>query len=333
MKCHSPYRFLLAASSALLLLVTTAEATDSDYDPLQLPHSAELTVQDLTVEDAQRRREIPIRLYLPEEASGAPVILFSHGLGGSREGCAYLGEHWAARGYASVFLQHPGSDLSVWENVPPARRLQAMREAASGRNFLKRVGDVTAVLDQLESWNRMRGHLLSRRLDLERVGMAGHSFGARTTQAVGGQSFRRGGARFTDERIDAALILSPSSPSRGKPDDVFGSVSIPWMLMTGTNDIAPIGNADMDSRLAVFPALPPGDKFELVLFGAEHSAFTDRPLPGSDGSRNPRHHPAILALGTAFWDAYLMGDTAAKAWIRGEGPRSLLAKQDSWQRK
>ena len=51
-------------------------------------------------------------------------------------------------------------------------------------------------------------------------------------------------------------------------------MNIPWMLMTGTKDVAPIGDADMKSRLAVFPALPPGGKYELVLYGAEHSAFT-----------------------------------------------------------
>jgi len=37
--------------------------------------------------------------------------------------------------------------------------------------------------------------------------------------------------------------------------------------MTGTKDVAPVGAADLESRLAVFPALPPGGKYELVLDG------------------------------------------------------------------
>ena len=80
----------------------------------------------------------------------------------------------------------------------------------------------------------------------------------------------------------------------------------------------------MASRLGVFPVLPPGNKYELVLEGAEHSAFGDRPLPGDKEPRNPNHHRAILALSTAFWDAYLRGDAAAKAWLDGAGPRTVL---------
>lgn len=43
----------------------------------------------------------------------------------------------------------------------------------------------------------------------------------------------------------------------------------------------------------------------MALHNPEHSAFTDRPLPGDTDPRNPNHHRAILALSTAFWDAYL----------------------------
>ena len=86
-------------------------------------------------------------------------------------------------------------------------------------------------------------------------------------------------------------------------------------------------------RLAVFPALPVGDKYELVLHDAEHSAFADRALPGDRNRRNPNHHRVILALSTAFWDAFLRGDPEAKSWLNGSGPRSLLQAEDQWQRK
>lgn len=105
------------------------------------------------------------------------------------------------------------------------------------------------------------------------------------------------------------------------------------MLMTGTKDIAPIGNADLASRLAVFAALPPDGKYEFVLDGAEHSTFTDRPLPGDTEPRNPNHHRAILALSTAFWDAWLREDAAARAWLDGDGPRRVLEEHDRWQSK
>ena len=94
-----------------------------------------------------------------------------------------------------------------------------------------------------------------------------------------------------------------------------------------------IGGADVASRLAVYPALPPGGKYELVLHGAEHSAFTDRALPGDRNTRNPNHHRAILALSTAFWDAWLRDDPNARAWLEGAGPATILEPQDRWQRK
>jgi len=109
-------------------------------------------------------------------------------------------------------------------------------------------------------------------------------------------------------------------------------VKIPWMLMTGTEDISPIGDIDVESRLAVYPALPEGRKYELVLDGAKHSAFSDNPLPGDGGKRNPNHHRAILALSTAFWDAYLKNDPAAKAWLDGNGPATVLEEKDRWQK-
>ncbi len=301
------------------------------YDPLARGQA--VTHADMAVQDEARRREIPLRVYLPASTGPAAVVLFSHGLGGSREGYAYLGEHWAARGYVAVFLQHPGSDDSVWKEAPPGQRRESMAQAASGRNFMLRVQDVRAVLDRLESWNRAAGHTLAGRLDLARVGMSGHSFGAVTAQALSGQAFARAGARLADGRIRAAVVLSPSSPRRGDAAAAFGAVAMPWMLMTGTKDTAPIGDTDVASRLRVFPSLPPGDKYELVLADAEHSAFGDRALPGDRDPRNPNHHRAILALSTAFWDLYLRRDDAARAWLEGPGPRSVLEERDRWQLK
>ena len=92
-----------------------------------------------------------MRIYLPASKTPAPVVLFSHGLGGTRNGNRFLGEHWAARGYVAVFLQHPGSDDWVWRDKPLPQRMPAMNSAASLDNFLLRVQDVTAVLNQLET--------------------------------------------------------------------------------------------------------------------------------------------------------------------------------------
>jgi len=326
-------RYLRVLAVAILPLAGPVAALDGAYDPLRQLDPRRPESLDLTVVDVKRTRQIPLRVYLPWDQRPAPVVLFSHGLGGSREGCAYLGEHWARRGYLAVFLQHPGSDTSVWRGQPRGQRRAAREQAAGLADFMLRVQDVRAVLDQLERWQGSPGQPLAGRLDLGRTGMSGHSFGAVTTQAVSGQRVSVGGRSFTDERIKAALALSPSSPRRGDPGQAFGGVEIPWMLMTGTRDLAPIGQADLESRLAVFPALPPGAKYQLVLDGAEHSAFTERALPGDRAPRNPNHHRLILALSTAFWDAWLRADATAREWLDGSGPSALLEKGDRWQRK
>ncbi|MBM4203713.1 MAG: dienelactone hydrolase [Gammaproteobacteria bacterium] len=309
--------------------VVRAEA----YDPLQVTAAVGAQLLDRDVIDESRNRTVPLRVYLPEATTPAAVVLFSHGLGGSREGSGFLGKHWAARGYIVVFLQHPGSDESVWRDLAQAERLQALQKAANPQTFMQRVFDVAAVLDQLAVWNKASGDALSGRIDLDRVGMSGHSFGAVTTQAVSGQATANGRQLFLDKRIDAAIIMSPSTPRRGTAEVAFRNVRLPWLLMTGTRDTAPIGDQDMASRLAVYPSLPTGGKYELVLDGAEHSAFTERRLPGEVNPRNPAHHPAILAISTAFWDAWLKKDAAAREWIDGVAVRGVLAEADRWQRK
>jgi predicted dienelactone hydrolase len=316
----------------ILLSVVGLLCVAAPYDPLHVG-AADAQVWDGVVTDASRSRDIPVRVYLPDSKGPQPVILFSHGLGGSRENNAYLGQHWAKRGYVAVFMQHAGSDEHVWKDTEMGQRMGAMRDAASVQNFMLRVQDVPAVLDQLAVWNAASGHALKGRLDLAHVGMSGHSFGAVTTQAVSGQSFPMAGRGFTDARIKAAVMMSPSVPKRGDAASAFDQVKVPWLLLTGTNDEAPIGGQTAASRLGVFPALPAGSKYELVLDKAEHSAFSDRALPGDHQPRNPNHHRAVQALTTAFFDAYLRNDAAARAWLDGDGPLSVLESADRWQRK
>jgi predicted dienelactone hydrolase len=227
MKMYPSLTLQLLAVALPLSLAAGGGARASGYDPLTVNAAGRPSHLDLTTHDVARNRDIPLRVYLPANSAPAPVILFSHGLGGSRTGSAFLGEHWAARGYVAVFLQHPGSDESVWKDKPTRDRMRAVKRAASLENFLLRVKDVPAVLDQLEAWNADTTHQLAGRLDLKKVGMSGHSFGAVTTEAVSGETLPVGGRKFTDPRIKAALVLSPSTPRAGSAAKAFGAVKIP----------------------------------------------------------------------------------------------------------
>lgn len=327
--------WLLAAMTACWLAggMTWARAEEAPgYNPVVVLGKEPIKSIELTLKDAARGRDIPLRVYMPSSRKPEPVVIFSHGLGGSRDASKYLGNHLAARGYLAVFLQHPGSDEEIWKNAKLLNRISAMKQAASTENLVARCEDVKALIDQLAIWSAEANHPLFERASLDRIGMSGHSFGAHTTQAVAGQSFPLVGQKFLDQRIDAAIAYSPSSPAGGNNATPFGKVRVPWMLMTGTNDIAPIGGQTVQQRLAVYPNLPASiDKYELVLFGAEHSVFSDRGLRAADQGPAPKHHQAILALSTAFWDCYLRDDANARKWLTSDRAKDVLDAKDRWQ--
>lgn len=322
--------YVLCLLLAVVLVVSPQFVMAQDYNPLQSVVTGKAQSIGLTVTDTPRQRDIPVRIYLAATPSPQPVILFSHGLGGNREGSAYLGQHWASRGYIAVFMQHQGSDSSLWKDKNKLKALVEMKRAMSGENLNLRIGDVKAVIDQLDVWSRTQGSPLFNKIDMAHIGMSGHSFGAVTTQAVSGQ---KRSEKSQDDRIKAAVIMSPSKPRLGTSKQAFGSVATPWLLMTGTKDSGGISGLSLDDRLAVYEALPTGDKYQIVLAGAEHSAFGDREIAGDKGQRNPNHHRVIQALSTAFWDAYLRKDQAALQWLQHGGAEGLLEPDDVWQKK
>lgn len=295
-----------------------------DYDPLVVA-DREVVSETREIRDAKRNRIIPVRIYLPEKKP-APVVMFSHGLGGSMDNNSWLGGHWAKRGYFAVFLQHPGSDESVWKEAPAGRKMADLKTAASFENLKLRGGDVGEVIDVLEVWNK-EGEWKGR-MDLTHVGIAGHSFGAHTSQIVAGQRFAGGKDLFRDPRVTAAIMMSPAPPALGSPAEAFAAIRIPCLLMTGTEDDSPIGRTTPADRLKVFPHLKNAPAWQVVYEGADHGSFGGRGK-GPDSSRYKR---ATLALTTAFLDTHLKGSATAKTWLNGSGAESVLDGKDVWQR-
>jgi len=306
--------------------------TFEGYDPL-LISQAQPEVMDTSFIDGTRDREIPLLIFLPEAETPRPLILFSHGLGSSRFTAKYLGNHWAARGYVVAFMQHAGSDASILYGVPLSHMFFVMSQAASANNAIARIDDVNSVIDQFELWNVDSSHSLYTRIDSNRIAMSGHSFGARTTQAVSGEDIQWIFSDTREPRIKAAMPLSVSSPDLENSIEIFKNVDIPWLVMTGTKDISVVGDTTIADRLAVFPALPPDGKYELILSDGQHHAFTDRPVSAFQNPRNPAHHTEIMALSTAFWDAWLSGYPDALVWLNGDAAKAILQPGDSWQFK
>ena len=281
-----------------------AAATTADADD-------RFTVQEFDWFDASRGRLVPVRLYLPTDPPGAqphPLVVFSHGIGGSRRGYCYLGRHWASQGYASLHLQHVGSDRAVWMGNPLALpgRLQA---AAQESEATARVRDLSFALDQL-----LAGPLAAR-IDAARIVAAGHSYGANTTLLAAGAEVERDGhpLNLRDARIKAAIVISaPPFYGETSPQKVLAGIRVPSLHITATEDIIRVPGyySPATDRVAVFEATGGPAKALAVFEGGSHSIFTDR--AGTGGALlNPQVKAATQALSTAFLGSVFGGDSAA----------------------
>lgn len=285
--------------------------------------------------DEKRDRVVPVKIYYPKEGKNLPIIVFSHGLGGTREGYSYLGEHWAGHGLVVVHIQHPGSDDSVWRGSRQPM-VELKRAAADLQNSINRPLDVRFVLDEIEKLNR-DSSLFSERLNLLKVGVAGHSFGAYTALASSGQVF--GGyigpeTKVADPRISAAIIMSAPVTARRDPAQSYGKLKLPCLFMTGTADTSPINETTPEQRRIPFDHAPPEDKFLLTFQGGDHAVFSGPRRLIPDGPQKKEFYSLILASSTAFWEAYLKGNAEAQRWLEEEdGFSQMLGKSGTFEIK
>jgi len=312
----------LASTAGAATVVAPVETYKQDPGPFLVSMSL------LNWTDPARHRPVPVKIYAPVTGKGPfPVIVFSHGLGGSREGYKYLGSHWASYGYVSVHVDHLGSDTAALkQSARPLRELR--RAAADPQNALERPLDVRFVLDQLAKINQ-GGSPLAHRLDLQRVGVAGHSFGAWTTLVVAGQvpGPRYGGAPLADPRVKAAIAMSAPVPRKNERfDRVYGGIHIPILHMTGTLDDSPIGETRAAERRIPYDHIRGADQYLVTFQGGDHMIFSGRLISSERGEKDARFQNLIRQGTVAFWDAYLKGDAEAKAWLARGGYAAALGK-------
>lgn len=303
---------------------------------------AEVVELRMTWKDAEREREVPVKIYHPKAGAGPfPVILFSHGLGGSKENYAYLGRHWAGCGYVSVHLQHAGSDDAVWKDVPMAQRARALQQSAMNLgNAMDRPKDVSFVLDQLERHQADPASPLRGKLNLAAVGMAGHSFGGYTTLAAAGQTFAGAlgrGVNLGDPRIKAAIQMSAPVPMiRKNLDTVYGSITIPVMHMTGTDDFVEIlPQTKPEDRRLPYDHMKHADTCLVIFIEGDHMIFSGRERMADPAkiAQDQEFQRLIAAGTTAFWDAWLKKMPAARPWLYGGGYTKLLGGKATFESK
>ena len=305
--------------------------------------SLDVAEQKLDWHDAARDRDVPVKIYFPKSGAGPfPVIVFSHGLGGSRDGYEYLGRHWAGCGYVSVHLQHVGSDDSIWKDLPPAERAKSVQAAAMNlTNALNRPPDVQFVLGEIGQLNREEMSPLKGRLDLKALAVAGHSFGGYTTLALAGQTFLLPlgrSKRYDEPRIKAAIQMSAPVPANRRAlDETYGTITIPVMHMTGTEDfLEMLPQTSAADRRLPFDHMDHAETCLVIFQGGDHFIFSGRERVGASPellARDAVFQKLVCAGTTAFWDAYLKGRPEAKSWLLDGGYGTLLGGQAVFQKK
>lgn len=267
-----------------------------------------------------------------------PLVAFSHGFGGHRRQSTFLCTHLASHGYVVAAVDHTGNTI--------VEMMQLMLAAQSGqeiadplaalRQFVElRPADVGFAIDRVAASD------LGSHVDLERLGVTGHSFGGWTTLAYTAR----------DRRIRAALPLAPAGGRTPGPTEVLAeALSFDWgrpvptlYLVADGDSILPY--AGMEDLLGRTPA----PKQMVVLQNADHMHFCDRieevhemfrsmPPPGEFehlarsirpiAELCPSEHAYLFVrgLGLAHMDAHLRGDEAAAKLLAGD-VRSLLAER------
>lgn len=286
-------------------------------NPDHAPHQILIARGDL-VDSRRAGRVVPYKIYFPvaHGLKHLPVVIWSHGLGGSADGAAYLARFIAGHGYVVVHPTHVGTDSSLWEGKPghpwDVIRATPIPESATRA----RAGDIPFLIDSLEKLAAQHTDMEGK-MDPERIGMSGHSFGAWTTQVVAGQHTALG---TSDPRITAAIAYSmmPSDETSAFPDPYAG-LCRPTFFMTGTKDDSPTAGWGYERRIEVFEKSAAPENHLLVLNGGDHMVFAgSRGQLGAYDAMN-RHKDIIRVAALAFWDLYLKEDGAARKWLISGG--------------
>jgi len=190
-----------------------------------------------------------------------PVVLLSHGTGGSADTLGWLGRRLASSGYVALAVNHHGNT-----GIEPYR-------AEGFACWWERSRDLSVLLDQLSTAGEF-----AARLDLKCVFAAGFSLGAHSALALLGtttkidlflswlgtqevqrgprefpdiaeriprlmeksQTFRDSWARqsneYRDERVRAVFAMAPPATVRGFTTDSLLENSIPVQIMVGASD-------------------------------------------------------------------------------------------------
>lgn len=318
-------RFLLGGVLLAAALPATAQTYESPAGGLSVRDSGIVVLHD----DA-RDKDLQVRIRAPvpadDQAGPFPMVVFSHGMGGSSGAFASLSECLASHGYVVV---HPTHSDSVSLGTRAERRERARKlwsdpaGSVAGVDLPDRVADVKFILDSIDAIEAELG--APGLVDREHLGMAGHSAGAMTTQVLGGLGFFAGrrslGAGLAEPRFDAFAVISGQGTNRRAiTEDSWDSVDKPWLVITGSRDVSRASDETPESRRHPYEYAPAdGTKYLVFFEGATHSSYQGKG-PGTLLDGGAPENAGWIAETTdlavlAFFDAHLKGSEEARAWL------------------
>ena len=202
-----------------------------------------------------------------------PVLIFSHGITGSRHLHQILFEHLASKGYIVFALDHSfDANLTIFPNG----KIADYRSEITGhpdsilireKQINTRAFDIGFIIDQIRKIETgIIDSKLSGRLDLDRVALGGHSYGGATAIL----------ASHNHEIIKACVVLDGwISPI---PDKVISEgINVPFLFMgrPSWHDSDYPGNYE---RLADLITHSSNEKYDLRINQTLHLDYTDIPL-------------------------------------------------------
>ena len=181
-----------------------------------------------------------------------PLVVFSHGNGGSRNQNTFWCDYLASHGYVVVSADHTGN--ARWTII---NGKVIVFQASERNNSAKdRPRDVSFLLDQMIRWDKGADKRFAGRIDTDHAAITGMSFGSYTAHWAADQ----------EPRFKAVIAMSGAPPSHT-------NLTVPSLRMLGTEDrtLGVAGNAAIRDNHAKHT----GPSFLLELKNGGHYSFTD----------------------------------------------------------
>jgi len=302
--------------------------------------------REFTFQNPEREMTISATLYTPQGTTKpAPVIVISHGLASNRDTFTYLSQHLASHGYAVAILEHPGTGSKDFEAF-----LKGFGKSPNPRDHYLRPRDVKYLLDDLERQSQNMPNM-SDRLDLQNVGLIGHSLGGYTVLALGGARLNFDSIKagcdvpepnvtsfnlsklvqcrainlepkdddLKDSRVKAILTLNPIGGSTMFNREGMRFLNLPVMIFASGNDaIAPT----VPEQLFPFTWIEGADKYLAIVPQATHFSFLEKSekgvlnIPLSLLGADPSFaHPYVKSLSVAFFKTYLSNQSQFRDYL------------------